>query len=457
MKKFKIIFLSLIITSNAFSSELPSFDLFEISRNTMQNCDEVNKCLTLDEAIDLSKKNNFETRIDAIRVYQARQFVKVRVGQLLPSFNLRLSFPIDWFEYIPGLIGFIFPSNWFRLKESKLHAKASEQSYYGLMANQINSTESLFYNIHKEMINFEIYNNHWKFVSNLKKIMAMREQNGEIAPEEVEKAKIYLSDINITKIALNNSFGELYPQMGYAINLPSNWDKFQLKRIPMPNLTDVEEIDFETFYENVIEKSYELKTLTLLQQAAKYSKRSRAFEFLTPDSSTDSAFGFGYLSNINIGKADEAIVKVKAEMVHANLREALYKVVSNYNTSLQIYQEANNSLNSIKYVIDSLLEDFSVNSKIEIEELKSYLQENIYFQWTKNYSIHGYLLAKAQLERLLLSSVYYQDIEKLLPVKKSKLKCFQRKENRKIKKAIESGELKDTTIKFSKEETKFCL
>ena len=453
--KTPILFI-LIISNNLLAGGMPSLSLISEASRINQNC-EKSKCLSLEETIDLTKKNNFESRVDAIRVYQARESIQVRVGQLLPYFSLRISSPVDFFDFIPNLVGFLFPSNWFRLKESKLHAKASAQSFYSLMANQINSTESLYYNIHKEVVSYDIYTNHFNYVSKLKDIMALREEQGELAPEEVERAKIYLADLNINKISLENSFEELYAQLGYAINLSDSWNGYELKRLETPDINDLKPIKVETFYQQIIDKSYELRALQYLQKAAKYSKKARAFEFLTPDSGTESAFGFGYMSNINIGKADEEVVKIQTQMMNARLKEALYKVIANYNTSLQVYKEASNSIESISFIFESMMEDFEVNSRIDFEDFKDLLQENIYFQWAKSYSAHGYLLAKAQLDRLLLSGDFYENIEGLIPSKKGKIKCYQRKENRKIKKAIKNGELDEQKIDFSKEETKWCL
>ena len=446
MKNFTLILLTIVFAFSSSASELPPLtDLTKITPLS-QDC-ENNNCVSLEESIELARKNNFESRIDALRVYQARQFIKVRVGQLLPSFNLRIASPLELFDYIPNLVGFLFPSNWFRLKESKMHAKAAEKSFLSLMANQINSTESLYYNLHKETINLSLYKKHQAYISKLKTVMEQREARGELQPEEVEKAKLFLSDININEITLSNALGELYPQMGYALNLPSVWNSFEIKSLELPNLNDIEPIEFDSFFDEVVKKSYELQSIEYLKLAAKYSKKARYFEFLTPDSGTENAFGFGYLNSINIGKADQKIVEVQGEMYNASLKEALYKIVSNYNTSLELYAEANNAIDSIEYILETIMEDFEINSVIEFEEFKEMINENLYFQWMKNYAIHGYLLANAQLDRLLIKGDFYEDLESLLPSKKKKkLKRYQRRENRKIDKAIKRGELNPDLI-----------
>ena len=97
--KYFVIF-SLFLSLNVQAAQMPSLDMISNAGQFTQNCED-HKCLSLKDAVDLSKKNSFENRVDAIRVYQARQFIKVRVGQLLPSFNLRIAYPLDWFDFIP--------------------------------------------------------------------------------------------------------------------------------------------------------------------------------------------------------------------------------------------------------------------------------------------------------------------------------------------------------------------
>src|SRR5665647_3450197 len=76
-------------------------------------------CYSVTEAMEKAGKISFESQEGLLELFQARQEIKVRTGELLPSFNLRISNPINVFDYIPNLVGFLFPSNWFHQKESK--------------------------------------------------------------------------------------------------------------------------------------------------------------------------------------------------------------------------------------------------------------------------------------------------------------------------------------------------
>jgi|GEM_PF-3739851 len=422
-------------------------------------------CISLDETINFARKNNFETRIDALRVFQARKDVKVKMGMLLPSFNLRLSvfttdlikgFPLNMLEYVPNLLGFLFPSNWFHLAESKYYAKASEQSFYSLMANQINSSENLYYNIHQQTIDLNIQKLHREFVANLVALMQLKYQQGLVSLDEVRKAELYLREINVSYIQTKAAIGDMTPIMGAALDLPVAYNKFQLKRLPLINLTDRPMTEPNLYLDRIIAKSYELKSLEHLATAAKYSKRARYFEFLSPSSGTDSAFGFGYLSSINIGRAEQEIVKIQQEQMDAKLHESLYQIVAMYNSSLELFEEANKALIATDYVINANLQLLFLDSNVDFYKFREILIQHVNFQYVKNMAIHAYWIAKSNLRRLLVEGPYYKDLELLLPKKKGKLKCYQKKENRKLRKAFEEGEI---TIdpKFTDEEVKFCL
>ena len=470
MKRFVFLTLVLSLFSISLSAqELPTLNFqsswSDSEFNIHDNPYDETPVLSMEEAIKFSRRNNFEARVDALRVYRAKKQVQVRVGQLLPSFNMRFSlftgamiaaFPLSLLEYVPNLLGFLFPSNWFRLSESKFYAKASEQSFYSLMANQINATENLYYNIHQQNIDLKIYQNHYAFVLKLVEIMQVKYEQGLVPLEELKKSELYLSEIAVNLINIEGTVGELSPQLGFALDLPVEWDDFKLKRLPVPDMDKKNKLEFDFFKQEVFEKSPELKALGFLGNAAKASKRARYFDFLSPGSGTDSAFGFGYVSSINIGRADQEIVKVQTEQMEANLKETLYRTINTYNTSLELFKQASRALNTTDFVINSMIDLLYVDSSVDFFQFRELLLQNIYFQSIKNMAIHGYYVALANLHRLLLSSKHYANLEQLLPVKKGKLKCFQRVENRKIQRLIKNGEIKFEEP-FTKEELKFCF
>lgn len=133
-------------------------------------------------------------------------------------------------------------------------------------------------------------------------------------------------------------------------------------------------------------------------------------------------------------------------------------MASKYNTSLELYQYAISIENSLTYILESLISDFEISSKVDINRVASLIKESLSTQQMKNNAIHGFLQAQSQLERLLFTAPKYTSIYSSVPKNTKNLDCYLRKENKEIKAALESGKVKITDkITFENEELKFCL
>src|SRR6056300_1346145 len=114
----KTLLLSFLLINTAFA--LPELDSLEVSTNS---CSE--NCIELSEVINRVKTHNLETLESALSLYKARENVTLKVGNLIPQLKLQIiTEPWGLLETVPHLLGFLFPSNWFSWKESKLFAKA---------------------------------------------------------------------------------------------------------------------------------------------------------------------------------------------------------------------------------------------------------------------------------------------------------------------------------------------
>lgn len=453
--KTLLIFLSLSISTLGFSQVI---DTSVLQRTNIPGTCNFEKCYNLPEVIDRAGKFSFESQDGLLELFSARQMIKVRTGQLLPSFNLRISSPIDIFDYIPNLIGFIFPSNWFRLKESKLHAKAQEHSYVSLVANQKSMGRDMFYASHQESSNLSILVNHVEFSDQLAALMKKKYELGEAAGEDLEEINAFSEMLKSESVIQSNLVSISASELSFLINSIETGEYPGPLQLNLPDLSKENKIDPKKFIAPVLLASPELKSLTYLIEAARFSKKARSFEFLTPESGTENAFGFGYLANRRIGQAEIEGLKIDKKAFEANLKKAVSIVATKYNSSLDIYQHSISIEKSLNYVLESLISDFQTSSKIDINRVASIIKESLSVQQMKNNSIHGFLIAKGQLERLLFESTIYSSIYATLPTNSKNLDCYLRKENKQIRAAQISGELKlPEEVSFDPEDTKFCI
>lgn len=415
------------------------------------------KCFEIKAAMEKAGKFSYDSQEGLLDLFTARQNIKVRRGQLLPSFNLRISSPIEIFDYIPNLLGFMFPSNWFRLKESKLHERAQYHSYITLMANQKNMAEGLYLATHGELKILQSLESHLKYSAELLKVMNLQYEYGEASFEDVQELNAFVNQLQSEVLLQKNLLQETSLELAYLID-DVQYGDYGPQELALPDLSVIPEIQIKDFEENVFAASPEIKSFKYLEAAARYSKKIRAYDFLTPDSGTENAFGFGYRASLQIGMSQIETIKIRRKAFEGLLRKNLYRIGQQLNTSLKSYQYALAIENSLKYVLGALLDDFRVSAKVDINRFISLLKDNLEAQQMRLHAVHTHLQARAQLERLLLQNENYLLIPESIPSNSSNLECYLRKENNIIQNAINRGELSlPEELHFSSTELGFCF
>jgi hypothetical protein len=353
--------------------------------------------------------------------------------------------PEDLLNFIPNLLGFLFPSNWFHWKESKLFSKAEEINFVNLLANEAHSLESLYLAIHQQILLQKFLKGHIGFLQTFYSDLEKREEEGELPLEELEKAKSLLSEVTIKDIYLDSGLKEIKNRFAQLLNLKGDWDVYKIKLLELPSLSDKEKLSYDDFFETVRTKSLELKSLTYMKHASRYSRKARAWSFLSPNGESDNAFGFGLLGNMRIEKAKEKMIDVKRDMFLLNLKDTLMKTIRDHNTSLDIFDESQRGLNSLRIVMESMVDDYNISGAFDFDVLETYLSKVLNFKLLKIQAQHQYLLSLSKLNRLLLKGDAYQDLERYLPSKKDHKFRFldhRKWENRKINRDLKRGVLR---------------
>ena len=157
-----------------------------------QDLDRNGKRYSIKDIISQVQSNNFDVRSKAEKVYRAKKNIKVKIGRLLPGLNFSntVGAAFAGVEAAGGsyggaigvassFLGFLFPSNWFKLKESKLFFEAERRSYNTLIANQINASETLAYTVHLTKRFKDLFDNYISEMDQILKVSQLRSEYGE--------------------------------------------------------------------------------------------------------------------------------------------------------------------------------------------------------------------------------------------------------------------------------------
>ena len=399
----------------------------------------------LDFLLEKLLAQNFTLRLNAERVYQAKHKVNLEIGKLLPSLSFstgQAAANNDLFTLASQVIGFVFPSNWFHFDESKLYLQAEKWGHMALQANQINGLYALAYQINFLRALHDMFGEYSHSLKDLVDQATARLENGEDRlDQKIKIENIYLmllSDQRLLEASIQNS----YYQLAFVIDLDDDkWIDFGIEKLPFPKLEELTNIKASELEAVVLEKSPEIKQFQSLLAAAKYSARSRMFDFLSPYGNEETSLGFGYLSQIKIGRSQVRELEIKLEELSANLKLAIYKVAQDYNTALEYYKNINTGLENAKKWYVLLMRQFYEGGEYEAQEFLDAIDSILLFHSEYINIRYKFMIFQAIVDRLLMRGSYYEDLKNFAVSEPKKLSFRRKLENRKINKAIKSGEL----------------
>lgn len=404
----------------------------------------LSRCLGLDEVIELTKKNGYDTQKNTLELLRRQYNIKVKLSRLIPSINLSfgVATALSDLSVIPSLCGFIFPHNWFSWRESKLFYQAQKESFISLMANSIRYSQQLYVTLHQEMIETDIYKHHYKMMENIIAYLdEERKKTNLISEFDLSRVKVLFAQAKVNALFLENEFKDTLPLLGHLIALPieEEWDRSSIKFLNLPNLMETKHEDANALYDEVIKISPEIKSINYLIAAAPYARKKRIFNFLDPNGGPDNSLGYGYLSQIRISETQMKTLKVKLKEKKSLLKVNVHAQVLNYNAGIDTYIQNMIGRKASLLQLRKFFEDYHENKIFKIDNLTEAMQSALNFDLQRNKSQHYFMTSKAQVERLLLNHKYYEDLEKYIP-KRKKLKFFKnwtkRREERKMLRKI---------------------
>lgn len=399
----------------------------------------------LDFLVKSMLAQNFSVRLNAEKVFQAKHQINVEIGKLLPMLNFATSQALannDPFFIASQMLGFMFPSNWFRFKESKLFLRAEQWGHRVLQANQINGLLALVYQINYLKAIHAMFEEYRINLSQLLEQAIARLEHGEDRLDQKLKIEnIYLKLLADQQL-LEATIQKSYYQLAFVIALDEDkWNNFGIESLPLPELESKEKIRASELESCVIRNSPEIMQYRYLLAAAKYSVRARSFDFLSPFGSEETSLGFGYPSQLKIGKSYAREFEIKLEELQGNLKLAIYNVARDHNTALDAHENMLVGLENAKKWFDLLTRQFYEGGEYEAQEFLDAIASILIFH-SESISIrYQFMVFNALEDRLLMRGSYYQDLTPVPESESKKLGISRKLENYRIKQAIEAGEL----------------
>ena len=452
MKKF--IFLTMILCNffnETFASSLDvPFDYSMYNDQKKYDC-RFKRCYTLEEIVEKLKRDNYDIRDKLQGLIQVRHNIKVKRARLIPSFNLSLGVSAGLMDFIavPSLLGFLFPSNWFNWKESKLFYLAQRESYKTLLANQISTGIELYFILHQEFVDTEIYSHYYSLIKNIESFFEeeIKKGNKKITSYHLRRLRSFKSSAKIKAILLENEFKDTFPLLANLMAMPidERWDQSSIILKKLPTLSKFKKEDPNAFYHEVINLSPEVKAIEYLLLATKYTKKSRIFSFLTPSASNDESLGAGYISQIKIVKSRKKQLEIKKEKTASLLKVSIHSLILNHNAAIDTYKEASIGRKNTKKLLKGIFKRYKNTNKIDIEQVIEVLSSALEFDLARSFSQHYFFANKSNMDRYLFEGNFFSSLDVMIPSqgKLDSISSLRRaREDKRIKRDIAKKKIK---------------
>jgi len=386
-----------------------------------------NRIYSIDELTGRAKYINYSVAQEAERVFQAKLNIGVARGNLLPKLNLKSLVGIftgDYLSAVGTVLPFLFPSNWFNWKISKELYQAQKNSFASLRGNEMNTVEGLYYLILRDQIVLERLKKHIDWMKQTQEGLRREEAVGTVPGGAADYFGTSVALLERDRINFETLIRTQYGQLSQATALPPIQGIAGLVPVAFPPLDNIQPIDPADFYKDAQNKSYEVKSLNFLLQAAKYAKSEIYFSFF--DMEGTNGIGFGTPYQIKVAKSQQNEIKKKTDETLSLIELKSSLVTMEYNQALESYRLATSSLKStekrLKWVIDRHLQgDGTIDENEFVDQIIDLQYKIMSFAADQATSIQVWLMAKAKINRLLLAG-YYSDLEAALPEEPKKEK-----------------------------------
>ena len=373
---------------------------------------------TCSEFVLKSLAHGFESRESYEDLQQSRWRIRERLSFLLPSFSFKSALEIpqhNLMEIASSFVGFIFPSHWYKWKESKLLAKAEKQSYKTLLANRISNSQNLFFQIHLFKTKLLIIDHYINQVDKIiDKIITQKKTGIRSVDTEVigvlftikTRLSYQYEDIrrNVS-ISMSELAFTMGKKMSYSLSLE------------IRSLTSLMSKESQEPYktpDRVQIESPEIKAIIYLIEASKKNKKNIYFDFVSP--TAKNPLGFGTSSSIRIAKSKIKKLEIQLEKIKLDLQRMWFESATYYNSSIVQYKNIITNRISIDGLTQALMENISnANVDFDLEKVLRFFDYSLSADLRLSEIVHTYWIAEANMDRLYLDKFPYTIIENFIP------------------------------------------
>lgn len=363
------------------------------------------KCLTIKEAVVMALNRSFESKKSFITVFQSQLNIISKLSNLIPSLEISLGggqYPINIFETLSYLIGFLIPSNWFDWFESIYLYKAQAYLYIHTLINLAITTQMIFYIYHLNIIDYFIVKYYHQNLFELVQHVDLAPNVYKVSEEDYLRLKQYIIELEIQMLEIKQTLEQEIGNFAFTLNYQGDWHELGLEMFNHPKEKH-EYIEVDDWINTGLKNSNYLVAIKYQILAARFARFSRLFSFFSiqQDNTIGLKFSLSYVSDLLISSTEVSKLKTEYQEAEQEIRMNLWQDGHNYNTSIDIQEKYEEAKFINMQLLDIILQKFHHENVIARTHILSGIPSAIRFERGINQMIH--LRYISEIEYALLS------------------------------------------------------
>lgn len=355
--------------------------------------------VTLDDVAKKVSAENYAVYGNALRVYQARESIRVARMNLLPRLNLwRLAgaavevvlggasgnagaVATGILSIIDDIAPFLIPANWARVRQAKLLYVADQEGYRALWANELMSAKAIYVHLLLDRSLLEHIEQSRTELNDILTIVRMRELFGGASQGSSRDIEVRMLALQEDKRSLEVLVEEEESLLAFLMALPAD-TKLVPASLETPDFGSLQPLDYADFEFRATDSAPELRQFDAFIKAADHVKQEVMYSFLGTSSISrgvaggifdglpmQPGLGFGTPASMRIVSAQKELLNVQRKGVEETLKRQLRILVNNYNLDLENYDNLRRREELTKQALDQQFERLHLGQNVEILDL----------------------------------------------------------------------------------------
>lgn len=367
----------------------------------------------IEELKEISKKRNFDSRIEYTKVVEAKKSSEAAYLALAPRLTLNTIATLLTPGAIQGagfltvagdLVPFLFPSNWYQAEATDWQYQIEQLTLKILKLDTATQVEQLSNLILRDLKIASQYRVLASEIRNVLDEVKIREQLGQYPDGSAANVASILSALERDALAIENNTNDQFVQLAVMAGMKDvkavksiQWrlEKFDIEHPWIGDETSTLIL--------ARQKSLELKQAKDLIELAKTNLHKWEWSWLDPSGAYLTGIGLPYGKTIEIAETQVKELRLGKEKTELFIARDLSHVFNVYSDAISHYSMGKDALKIQNERKNIILQNFQIGARVDFFGLTQIYQDYLQTVIQIENAVAQYRNARAQLTRFLLS------------------------------------------------------